>query len=105
MPSLIEATDEELENMALEGTPILQPIENELEYDRAALNVPSPPQIRRYIGEGAIENINSSREVEHMYNYIRHRSHFQQTDDSYRPRRLTYPENTSDDTTVMEAVV
>ena len=74
MPSLIEATDQELEDMALEGTTFS---EDELEYDRAALNVPSPPQIRRYIGEGAIDSINSSREVEHTYNYIRH--HFQHT--------------------------
>ena len=39
MPDLIEATDQELEDMALEGTTFEQ---DELEYDRAALNVPSP---------------------------------------------------------------
>ena len=36
MPSLIEATDQELEDMALEGTTFS---EDELEYDRAALNL------------------------------------------------------------------
>lgn len=87
MPELEEMTDQELENRALEGTTFS---EDEMEYDRAALNVPST-----YIGEGAIDNINNSREIEHMYQFIRYNPHFQQTDDSYRPRRLTYPENTS----------
>ena len=91
MPELIEATDQELEDMALEGTTFS---EDEMEYDRAALNVPSPPQVERYIGEGAIDTINGSSDVDHMFHYISRRFHFQQTDDSYRPRRL-WSENTS----------
>ena len=92
MPSLIEATDQELEDMALEGTTFS---EDEMEYDRAALNVIPVAQVERYIGEGAIDTINGSSDVDHMFHYIGRRFHFQQTDDSYRPRRLTYPENTS----------
>ena len=96
MPELGEATDEELEDMALNETTFSQ---DELEYDRAALNVPSP------LEEGEIPepfnryNIINDRLINTYspVNYI-HRSPtggWQQTDDSYIPRRLTYPENTS----------
>ena len=91
MPSLIEATEEELENMALEGTTFS---ENELE-NESVLITPPPPQVRRYIGEGAIETyINSTINADQVNHIIRNRYyHFQQTDDSYRPRTLTYPQN------------
>lgn len=95
MPELEEITDQELENRALEGTTFEQ---DELEYDRAALNVPSP------LEEGEIQEhnimqtlINNQGFVAHTFNYINRSptGGWQQTDDSYRPRRLTYPENTS----------
>jgi len=89
MPSLIEATDEELENMALEGTTF-----SEGELENESVLITPPPQVRRYIGEGAIETyINSTINVDQLNHIIRNRYHFQQTDDSYRPRTLTYPEN------------
>ena len=58
MPDLVEATDQELEDTVLQGTTFSQ---DELEYDRAALNVPSPleegeiielPNIRRRLSFG-----------------------------------------------------
>lgn len=89
MPSLTEATDEELENMALEGTTF-----SEDELENESVLITPPPRVRRYIGEGAIENyINSTINVEQVNHIIRNRYHFQQTDDSYRPRTLTYPQN------------
>tara|TARA_B110000003_G_scaffold25175_1_gene23892 strand:+ start:935 stop:2356 length:1422 start_codon:yes stop_codon:yes gene_type:complete len=97
MPDLIEASDQELEDMALEGTTFEQ---DELEYDRAALNVPSPleeGEIPEPINTGRYNIINDQGTITQTFNYI-HRSPtggWQQTDDSYRPRRLTYPENTT----------
>ena len=95
MPELEEMTDQELEDRALEGTTFEQ---DELEYDRAALNVPSP------LEEGEISEpinryniINEQGFTTRAFNYIygSPTGGWQQTDDSYRPRRLTYPENTS----------
>ena len=94
MPELVEITDQELEDRALEGTTFEQ---DEMEYDRAALNVPSPLEegeipepINRY-------NIINEQGTTRAFNYIygSPTGGWQQTDDSYRPRRLTYPENTS----------
>ena len=74
MPDLIEATDQELEDMALEGTTFEQ---DELEYDRAALNVPSQ------LEEGEIlEPLTLTR--------VNRRLNFNYTDVpgfTYRPRR------------------
>ena len=108
MPELEEVTDEELENRALEGTTFEQ---DELEYDRAALNVPSPleeGEIREY---NIIQTlINDQGTTAHTFNYINRsslrRGGWQQTDDSYRPRRLwaeyIQPSNTSVITTVID---
>ena len=94
MPELVEITDQELEDRALEGTTFEQ---DELEYDRAALNVPSP------LEEGEIpEPINPYNIISEQgfatraFNYIygSPTGGWQQTDDSYRPRRL-WSENTS----------
>jgi hypothetical protein len=65
MPDLVEATDQELEDTVLEGTTFSQ---DELEYDRAALNVPSP------LEEGEIIELpNISRRLnfgQHTYGMI-----------------------------------
>ena len=98
MPELEEITDQELENRALEGTTFSQ---DELEYDRAALNVPSPleeGEIPEPINTGLYNLINGQGTIARTYMHI-HQSPtggWQQTDDSYRPvnRVLTYPENT-----------
>ena len=95
MPELEEITDQELENRALEGTTFEQ---DELEYDRAALNVPSPLEEGEIQEDNIIQTlINNQGFVPNTFNYINRSptGGWQQTDDSYRPRRLTYPENTS----------
>ena len=87
--------------MALEGTTFS---ENELENESVLIT--PPPRVRSYIGEGAIEtHINSTINLEQVNHIIRNRIHFQQTDDSYRPRRLTYPENRVTHTGSSEEIV
>jgi hypothetical protein len=73
------------------------------------LNVPSPleeGEIPEY-NIGSLNIINEQGIVARTYEYL-HNSPtggWQQTDDSYRPRRLTYPENTNDNTTGRSARV
>ena len=89
MPSLIEATDQELENMALEGTAF-----SEGELENESILITPPPRVRRYIS-GSYNIINQESNIENTFNYI-YRSPtggWQQTDYSYRPRTLTYPQN------------
>ena len=107
MPELEEMTDQELEDTALNETTFS---EDEQEYDRSASNI-NPPleegEIREYI-TGHYNLINERGIITQTFNYIHNSSPtggWQQTDDSYRPRRLTYPENTSEDVIVATARV
>jgi hypothetical protein len=109
MPELEEITDQELEDRALEGTTFEQ---DELEYDRAGRRYVTPleeGEIPEY-NIGSLNMINEQGTTAHTFNYINRsslrRGGWQQTDDSYRPRRLwaeyIQPSNTSVITTVID---
>ena len=96
MPELEEATDQELEDMALNETPFSQ---DELETLRLRHSLFQSPleegEIPEPINTGHYNIINDQGSITNTFNYI-HRSPtggWQQTDDSYRPRRL-WSENT-----------
>jgi hypothetical protein len=96
MPELGEATDQELEDMALNETPFSQ---DELETIRQRHSLFQSPleegEIPEPINTGYYNIINDQGSITNAFNYINRSptGGWQQTDDSYRPRRL-WSENT-----------